>query len=59
MREKEKLRIQIMDTRGTSLAVQFDHIDVGVDEWIGVFKLILKFLTFDDETIKEQFIEEE
>jgi len=57
--QNEKLRIQVRDTRGTSLAVQFDHIDVGADEWVEVFKLILKFLTFNDETIREQFIEEE
>ena len=52
-------RIQVQDTNGTSFAIQFDHLDVGGDEWIDVFKLILMFLGFGPKTIEELFNEEE
>ncbi len=55
--EPKAPRIQVQDTRGNSLAVQFDYFDVSGEEWIETFKIILKFLTFGDITIQELFNE--
>ncbi len=48
-------RIQVQDTKGTSFAIQFDHLDVSGEDWIATFKLILAFLTFGPRTIDELF----
>jgi len=58
MKTPENPRIQVQDIEGTSFAIQFDHFDVTGEDWIRTFKLILKFLTFGDKTIKELFSEE-
>jgi len=52
-------RIQVRDTKGTSFAIQFDHFDVSVEDWIETFKLILSFISFDWVTIGKLFAEEE
>ncbi len=52
-------RIQVQDTEGTTLGIQFDHLDVGPDTWIETFKLILSFIGFDWVTIGNLFNEEE
>jgi len=55
----ENPRIQVQDTKGTSFAIQFDHWDVGGEEWVEVFKLILTFLGFAPQTINDVFSVEE
>jgi len=35
------------------------HWDSSINDWIDKFKVILKWLTFHDDTIKEVFPEEE
>ncbi len=55
MKPLDNPRIQVQDTKGTSLAIQFDHFDVSGEDWISTFKLILAFLTFGPKTIDELF----
>lgn len=53
-------KIKITNTCGTTMTIEFDHFDVGGDEWVETFKLILTFLGFGQQTIDELFnVEEE
>ena len=52
-------KIKVQDTKGTSLAIQFDHLDVSGEDWIAAFKLIMAFLAFGPKTIGELFNDEQ
>jgi hypothetical protein len=51
-------KITVVDSDGQELSLTL-HWDADIYEWIEAFKVILKWLTFGDELIKEALSPEE
>jgi hypothetical protein len=58
MEETKPHRITVVNSDGEELSLSL-HWDSDIGEWMEVFKVILKWLTFHDDTIKEAFPKEE
>lgn len=59
MREPNCPKIQVENTTGATLSIQFDHFDVSGEDWIETFKTIMIFLGFAQKTIGGLFNTEE
>jgi hypothetical protein len=59
MTEPSCPKIQVDNTAGATLGIHFDHFDVSGDEWIETFKLIMVFLGYGSQTIRELFNDEQ
>ena len=51
-----KITVIDCDNRRLSLTVSWD---ANIDGWVEAFKVILKWITFADETIEEAFVSQE
>jgi len=56
MEENIKITVQRSDSEKVELTT---HCDSNIDDWGEIFKVILKWLTFDEKLIKELFKEYE
>jgi len=54
--EDHKITVIDCDNRRLSLTVSRD---ANIDGWVEAFKVILKWITFADETIEEAFVSQE